>query len=140
MRLPFKTLINIERGHQLPIYEQIANGLIKLIQDGRITPGTFLPGTREMAELLVIHRKTIINAYEELLAQGWIESLPRKGYKVVPDLPVTKPRTFHPKNNFPVTSGAHNDFLHLPALIRPGAVNEYKAGAIIVDDGFPDTK
>lgn len=139
MRLPFKTLINIDRGNQLPIYVQIANELIKLIREGKITPGTFLPGTREMAELLNIHRKTIINGYEELAAQGWIASLPRKGYQVVTDLPVTKPRTFKPKNNFAATPATPEDLLHLPALVRPGAVNEYQPDALIVNDGFPDT-
>jgi len=139
MSLPFKTLINIERGNHLPMYVQIANELIKLIQAGKLTPGTFLPGTREMAELLAIHRKTIINAYEELAAQGWLESLPRKGHRVVTNLPVIKPRTFKPKNNFPATVVSAEGLLHLPALIRPGMVNEYKPGALIVDDGFPDT-
>jgi GntR family transcriptional regulator/MocR family aminotransferase len=139
MGLPFKTLINIDRRNHLPVYVQIANELIKLIREGKITPGTFLPGTREMAELLAIHRKTIINAYEELSAQGWVAPLPRKGYQVVQDLPVTKPRTFRPKNNFATTPALSDDLLQLPVLIRPGAVNEYKPDVLIVNDGFPDT-
>lgn len=139
MPLPFKTLIPIERSNSLPIYVQVSNGLVKLIREGKITPGTFLPGTREMAELFAIHRKTIINAYDELVMQGWLESLPRKGFRVVLDLPVIKPRSFHPKNNFSLSTTKPEDLLQLPQLSRPGAVSEYNAGAIIVDDGFPDT-
>ncbi|SEP01519.1 GntR family transcriptional regulator / MocR family aminotransferase [Niastella yeongjuensis] len=120
------------------MYVQIANELIKLIRGGKLTPGAFLPGTREMADLLAIHRKTIINAYEDLSVQGWIESLPRKGYRVVSDLPVIKPRSFQPKNNYPATSISPEELLHLPAFTRPGMVNDYQPGALIVDDGFPD--
>ncbi len=132
-------MIVIDRDSRLPIYIQVSNELAKLIREGKITPGTFLPGTREMAAELSIHRKTIINAYDELTAQGWIASIPRKGFRVVPDLPVIKPRTFRPKSNFPAQPAIPEDLLQLPLLIRPGAATDYKAGAIIVNDGFPDT-
>ncbi|WP_118973696.1 aminotransferase-like domain-containing protein [Taibaiella koreensis] len=140
MTLPFNTLIPIERPSHLPVYIQVSNGLVNLIRDGKITPGTFLPGTREMAELLSIHRKTTINAYDELAAQGWIEALPRKGFRVVPDLPIVKPRTFKPKNNFPAAPAILPELLALPALVRPGAVSAYSEDDLVVDDGFPDTQ
>ena len=136
--LPFKTLIKIDRTGHPAVYIQLANGLINLIRDGKIIPGTFLPGTRGMAQLIQIHRKTVINAYDELAAQGWVESLPQKGFRVVPDLPVVKPRTYNPKNNFAHPVALTEDLLQLPVLIRPGFVSEPTHGAIIVDDGFPD--
>ena len=136
--LPFQTLIKIDRTSHPAIYIQLANGLINLIRDGKIIPGTFLPGTREMARLMQIHRKTVINAYDELAAQGWVESLPRKGFRVVPNLPVVKPRTYKPQNNFSQPIALTEDLLQLPTLVRPGWVSEPAAGAIIVDDGFPD--
>ena len=136
--LPFKTLIKIDRACHPAVYIQLANGLINLIRDGKIIPGTFLPGTREMARLIQMHRKTVINAYDELAAQGWIESLPQKGFRVVPDLPIVKPRTYNPKSNFTHPRAFTEDLLQLPVLIRPGLVSEPADGAIIVDDGFPD--
>ncbi|MCE7070523.1 PLP-dependent aminotransferase family protein [Dyadobacter sp. CY327] len=136
--LPFKTLIKIDRTGHPAVYIQLANGLINLIRDGKIIPGTFLPGTREMARIIQIHRKTVINAYDELATQGWIESLPQKGFRVVPDLPVVKPRTYHPKSNFSQPISLTEDLLQLPVLVRPGWVSEPTDGAIIVDDGFPD--
>ena len=137
--LPFKTLISIDRAGNPAIYIQLANGLISLIRDGKISPGTFLPGTREMAQLMEIHRKTVINAYDELAAQGWIESIPRKGFQVVPDLPEVKPRTYKPKNNFSQTIPLTEDLLQLPVYVRPGLVTEPAEGMIVVDDGFPDS-
>lgn len=138
--LPFNTLILIERQNKIPVYTQVCNGLILLIRDGKITPGTFLPGTREMAALLDLHRKTVINAYDELAAQGWVESIARKGFRVIPDLPVMKPRSFRPKNNFPNTGSAIPENLpYGPVPERPGAVDVYPDDAIIINDGFPDT-
>ncbi|MCF2518358.1 PLP-dependent aminotransferase family protein [Dyadobacter sp. CY351] len=136
--LPFKTLIKFDRTGHPAVYIQLANGLINLIRDGKIIPGTFLPGTREMARLIQLHRKTVINAYDELAAQGWVESLPQKGFRVVPDLPVVKPRTYKPKSNFSKSVDFTEDLLQLPALVRPGWVSEPGNGAITIDDGFPD--
>ncbi|MGE8322401.1 MAG: PLP-dependent aminotransferase family protein, partial [Pseudomonas sp.] len=42
-------------------------------------PGTALPGTREMAQLLNVNRKTVILAYEEAETKGWLESVQRRG-------------------------------------------------------------
>ncbi|MGV3602954.1 MAG: PLP-dependent aminotransferase family protein [Dyadobacter fermentans] len=136
--LPYKTLISIDRAAQLAVYVQLANGLMNLIREGKIIPGTYLPGTREMAGLMGIHRKTAINAYDELAAQGWIESVPQKGFRVVPDLPEVKPRTYKPKNNFSQPSALTEDLLQLTMPVRPGLVSEPGEGAIFVDDGFPD--
>lgn len=139
MMLPFNTLIVIDRKNSTPVYMQVCTGLMALMQQGKISPGIFLPGTREMAELLGIHRKTVINAYDELAAQGWIESLPRKGFRVIPDLPVVKPRSFRPQNNFASPAAGIEKPSWQSVPFRPGSVDIYSDDAIIIDDGFPDT-
>ena len=78
------------------MYRQVANHLINLIREGRLQPGTFLPSTREMAELLDLHRKTVVAAYEELSLQDWTQTIPRKGVLVSRRLPEIKPRGFQP--------------------------------------------
>src|SRR3712207_6951448 len=45
------------------------------------------PGTRQMADTLNVHRKTVVNAYEELDAQGWIEMRASKGSFTNKELP-----------------------------------------------------
>ena len=50
--LPFKTLIAIRKNAAMPVYRQIANSLIRLIQDGILKPGAPLPASREMASIL----------------------------------------------------------------------------------------
>ena len=45
--------------------------------------GMKLLGTRSMSDILQVHRKTVIAAYEELDAQGWVETIPNKGTFVI---------------------------------------------------------
>ena len=89
--LPWKSIIKIQKQSDLAVYLQISNGIIKEIKRGAIKPGAKMPGTRIMAELLVVHRKTMVNAYDELLAQGWLSSLPSKGTFVSEHLPEIHP-------------------------------------------------
>jgi ABC-type proline/glycine betaine transport system permease subunit len=55
-----------------PVYVQIAHGLVAEIRRGRLIAGEVLPGSREMAEELGVNRKTVVVAYDELIAQGWL--------------------------------------------------------------------
>ena len=62
-----------------PVYVQIAHGLVAEIRRGRLIAGEVLPGSREMAEELGVNRKTVVVAYDELVAQGWLTSRGTKG-------------------------------------------------------------
>ncbi|GAA4323573.1 PLP-dependent aminotransferase family protein [Mucilaginibacter gynuensis] len=134
--LPYQSLVLVDRANVLPVYKQISTRLIGLIQDGIIQPGVYFPGTRQMADLMHVNRKTVISAYDELLLREWIEAVPRKGYRVKPQLPGIKPRSFHPKNNFlPAGSpiAKHNyDNIHTPWK------RQITNTDIVVNDGFPD--
>lgn len=85
---PFKTSIQFDRQCNQSLYLQLANQIIQLIKNQTLAPNTKLPGSRTLAEELNVHRKTIVACYEELLLQGWIESIPKKGTFVLSNLPV----------------------------------------------------
>ncbi|MFL1552528.1 PLP-dependent aminotransferase family protein [Pseudomonas sp. D47] len=74
-----RPLLKLDTNTRQASYRQIAEGLVAAILDGRLPPGTLLPGTREMAKLLDVNRKTVILAYEEALTKGWLISEPRRG-------------------------------------------------------------
>lgn len=137
--LPFKTLISIDKSLDTAVYLQIANSLVNLIRSGIIKPGIMLPGSREMAAILEVHRKTVVAAYEELFVQDWIETIPRKGVMVSQQLPEIKPRSFDPgKNKSGYSSDAVFNFKKLTtATAAPPNTKEYK---IIINDGFPDAR
>ena len=62
-----------------PIYEQIKDGLRRLIVQGALQPDEKLPSVRAMATQLAINPNTIQRAYAELEAEGYIYSVPGKG-------------------------------------------------------------
>lgn len=62
-----------------PIYEQIKEGLRRLIITGVIKKDEKLPSVREMASQMAINPNTIQRAMRELEAEGFIYSVPGKG-------------------------------------------------------------
>ena len=84
---PYKTSLILDRKNDRPIYLQLANQLIELIKERKLPPETKLPGSRTLAELLSVHRKTVVACYDELMMQGWIESIPKRGTFVHKNLP-----------------------------------------------------
>lgn len=86
--IPFKSIIQLKRKHNSPLFLQISNQIIELIKDETLRPGSKLPGTRSLSELLEVHRKTIIAAYDELQMQGWIEMIPQKGSFINSKIPL----------------------------------------------------
>jgi len=80
----------LDPQRQGPLYLQVASTVVKAITDQRIRPGEALPGIRELALKLGVHRNTVLVAMRELEAQGWVLARPRCGFYVV-DLPPETP-------------------------------------------------
>lgn len=53
---------------------QIYKQLRERILDGRLTSGTRLPASRELAEELAIARKTVTNVYDLLISEGFLDT------------------------------------------------------------------
>jgi DNA-binding transcriptional MocR family regulator len=69
-------LITVDRESSNPVYQQIRDQVVALIQSGVLKPEDKLPGTRELAVQLEVSRKTVLQAYLELAADGWVETKP----------------------------------------------------------------
>jgi GntR family transcriptional regulator/MocR family aminotransferase len=52
---------------------QLHERLKRAILDGRLAPGSRLPGSRALAEALAISRNTVTAAYEHLAAEGYVQ-------------------------------------------------------------------
>lgn len=78
--LPYKTLILLNRDSNVSLYVQLCNSFINLITNGTLQPSDALPSSRVLSELIGINRNTVKLAYEELVNQGWADSIERKGY------------------------------------------------------------
>lgn len=91
---PFKTSIQFDRQSSQALYLQLSNQIIQLIKNRTLVPNAKLPGSRKLADHLNLHRKTIVACYEELVLQGWIESIPKKGTFVHRNLPELHQQNF----------------------------------------------
>lgn len=56
-----------------PLYRVIRSHIAMLIHRGDLPPGSRLPSTRRAAERWGVARRTVLDAYEELAADGLVE-------------------------------------------------------------------
>lgn len=71
----------------IPLYQQIYAHLRSSILSGGLKGGVKLPSTRALAEELSVSRNTVLNAYRQLAAEGYIESTQGSGTYVARILP-----------------------------------------------------
>ena len=77
-------MLNLDYRDARPIYEQVRDGLRRLMVSGIIQEGEQLPTVRAMATNLAINPNTIQRAYELLEAEGYVSSVPGKGSFAAP--------------------------------------------------------
>lgn len=77
-------MLSLDYRDARPIYEQVKDGLRRLMVSGVIAEGEQLPSVRAMASRLAINPNTIQRAYEALEAEGYLHSVPGKGSFAAP--------------------------------------------------------
>ena len=77
-------MLNLDYRDARPIYEQVRDGLRRLVVTGAIQEGEKLPSVRTLASRLAINPNTIQRAYESLEAEGYLYSVPGKGSFAAP--------------------------------------------------------
>jgi GntR family transcriptional regulator / MocR family aminotransferase len=135
----FHLKVTLDRQSQTAVYHQIAQALISEIQRGRLPSGSHLPGTRQLARALQVNRKTIINAYDELVAQGWLETSKAKGTLVACDLS----SSIDVQKGRPPATRSYDlewDRSLYSFAAREAHVIDRRRGSIALDDGVPDTR
>ncbi|NND14052.1 MAG: PLP-dependent aminotransferase family protein [Acidimicrobiia bacterium] len=75
-------LIRLSRDDNEPLYRQLRNGLVAAIEAGTLGPGDLLPSSRTLALELDVSRNTANLALQELVTEGFIQSIDRVGYVV----------------------------------------------------------
>ncbi|UII23714.1 MocR-like pyridoxine biosynthesis transcription factor PdxR [Fulvivirga ligni] len=136
--LPYKTLIIIDRASTVPVYIQITNQFISLITRGLLKSNAALPSSRKLSELLDINRNTVKTAYDELILQGWVESVSRKGLFVLSNLPEIDALSIDKKTN-PDEEVALSFTWNKPGITDWYDTN-FQERKLTIDDGFPDVR
>jgi GntR family transcriptional regulator/MocR family aminotransferase len=139
VEVPYKSFIKIDRNSETAMYMQVTHQLINAIQRGYLPFGTKLPGTRAMSQMLGVHRNTVVSVYDELFAQGWVDSRPNKGTFVLGknEEKPTKIADIKPYNlkNYPESAGF--SFKASNILDNPF---EYSNCEYVFNDGVPDIR
>jgi DNA-binding transcriptional MocR family regulator len=71
--------IPIDRESEEPIYRQLIRQVRAQIDSGALATGTRLPASRELADSLAISRISVVNAYAELRASGYLSAHAGRG-------------------------------------------------------------
>lgn len=121
----------IDRSSPASVHLQIVQAIIDEIQRGRLRAGAVLPGTRSLASRLGVNRKTVVLAYEELVAQGWLTTQEKRGAFVSPNLPAPSPSDVETRRLLAVDRSS-------PVLDSV----DVRAAADVIDfkDGAPDAR
>lgn len=77
----------LRRGSRDPLHRQVGRRIRAAIADGRLRPGAQLLGTRVLARELGVARITVQTAYDQLIAEGYLEADGRRGTRVASELP-----------------------------------------------------
>ena len=75
--------IHLHKDSTEPVYMQLYNYFKAEILTGKIEAGTKLPSIRYLANYMQISKNTVIDAYQQLWMEGYVESKEKSGYTVV---------------------------------------------------------
>ncbi len=74
--------INLNNNSNIPLYIQLYNYIKGEIQDGNLPSNSKLPSKRRLSKHLEISQNTVESAYDQLITEGYIIAIPKKGYYV----------------------------------------------------------
>ncbi len=121
----------LNKSSDVSIHIQITLKIIEEIKRGRLEPATIMPGSRKLADALGVNRKTVLQAYSELVAQGWLSTEKRRGTFVSDKLPYLANKNHH-DDSWPSTTEHH--------LGTNNTAPPPKKDALDFNDGVPDSR
>ena len=87
-----EVLLRLDRSQPRGLRAQVEDELRAAIRAGRLTPGTRLPSSRALAADLGVTRGVVVEAYDQLIAEGYLVSRQGSGTVVNPSAGGATPR------------------------------------------------
>jgi GntR family transcriptional regulator/MocR family aminotransferase len=84
--------VQLQRGGELPLHEQLERTLRDAIRDGRLQAGARLPSSRGLAQELDVSRGVVTSAYDQLAAEGYLETSQGSPVRVARGIRAQPPR------------------------------------------------
>ncbi len=101
--------LRLDRTADVPLATQLATGIRGLVGAGTLRRGTRLPASRALAVELGVSRAVVTQAYEQLVAEGWLDASHGSGTFVAGSATASAPPTRGARRAAPATT---------PALVR----------------------
>src|SRR6266496_465049 len=121
--------LEIKFSNDEPLHRQLYNAVKLAILQGRLRPGTRLPSTRLIAGDLRISRTTVLNAFDQLSAEGYLQGKVGSGTRVASYVPGDLAKLLQRSQHHPLASmgkisrrghiPAYADLSFLPPSARP---------------------
>jgi len=132
--------IELDRQKKLPLYRQITAAITDDIRRGRLRPGDALPGTRTLARTLGVQRMTVVAAFDDLVAEGWIVTRAARGAVVSLQLPDPPRQKAAARRAGAVTSMPERTLFELSPSPPGEMPYDVPPGALLFAPNRPDTR
>ncbi len=123
--------IPLDRDSEEPIYRQLIRHVRAQVESGSLPAGTRLPASRDLARQLNISRISVVNAYAELRAEGFLSAHAGRGTFVAGDRDASAPppaTTHAPTTNEPAAIPDRSVREMMRLARKPGVIN-FSSGA-----------
>jgi DNA-binding transcriptional MocR family regulator len=132
-RMSFMLLVQIDRNDPSPVFRQICDRIGEMVEAGSLKPGDRLPATRVFADRLGVHRTTVVRAFDELRALGYIEGR-------VGSYTTVRERPRWPRCRAPETPDQEGDSFDWTSRWNPGtvALNGHPAMELVLPPTLPN--
>src|SRR5262245_43697472 len=131
--------LTVDRDASLPVFLGIARAIADDARSGRLTPGSRLPGSRELSRALGVHRNTVLAAYRELHAEGFLSTGQGRGTFIAESLPEVKSKRWIDSKAVRTRRPARPHFA-LDGEPAPQLFQPVPKGALALYGGIPDTR
>ncbi|MEH3066776.1 MAG: PLP-dependent aminotransferase family protein [Aeromicrobium erythreum] len=106
--------LRLDRTADVPLATQLATGIRRLVGAGTLRRGTRLPASRALAVELGVSRAVVTQAYEQLVAEGWLDASHGSGTFVAGTATAPPPSNPPPSTSTPRGAAAPAE----PTLVR----------------------
>jgi DNA-binding transcriptional MocR family regulator len=127
-----------------PLYAQLASALQEQLARGLLPPGARLPSERALGAALGVSRTTVVAAYDQLRASGWLRSHRGSGTRVAVPVPASVPPIefgggggFEPLEEGPFAFEPPPDDIELTMATLPGAAIVAAEARRVAEEDLP---